>query len=187
ADPGHRARRELDYLRNWLPPARQGLDYPNWQIDVAALADQAVAANELDRVYYGVWLSVLFALPIFLGVAVVSTWAAGLAGRRPGGALRIGLRYVEVFFPAVVAAVLLLVFVDYLIGLAIIGYSYPDRPTDLRDFPYEAGAVAFACALAGLAYLGQTRAWPWWQRAAAYTAWLAPFGVFVLAWLTRVK
>ena len=101
--------------------------------------------------------------------------------------MRKALRYVEVFVPAVVAAVVLFTFVVYLFGLAVIERDPAIRAIVYRDLPYEAGGVAFACALAAAGYFGHRFAWTGLQRAAFYFAWVLVFSVFVLAWTTRTK
>ena len=137
----------------------------------------AAATDSVERVYFVLWLAVAIALPAFLALAVLSTWAVGLATRRSGGPVRTGLRYVEHYVPAflVVAAGVLLV--RCLVALGMWDLDPDNRRLTLVTLPYTAAGVVFAGIALAVGYRGRYRDWPWHRRGLAYLIGLVAAGL----------
>ena len=159
---------DRDYLTQFLPPEKRGLNYPGAERDLDRMLFYAQTANRLETATTGIWGGLLIASVFFLGLGLASAWAAD-APARSGRRLPARLFcYAELYLlTAVLVVVALFVSgvwmatgMQYFIGTPWAGF--------LGELAVTAGAAATA-------YVGVARRWHPLLRLALYAAWTALF------------
>jgi hypothetical protein len=95
---------DREYLARFLPPEKRALDYPGADRDLELLLFAAVRADRIYVASVGIWCGQLFAVGLFLGLSLASTWAVDYPART-GRRLPRRFCYLELYPPAAVLVV----------------------------------------------------------------------------------
>jgi hypothetical protein len=148
--PGTEAHAELEYLKQYLPPEKQGLDYDGWEDDVRRLRKHAARANRLRAGYQALGEDVLYGIVATTVWAVFTTWVVMYLDRAYGRRWANLIRYLELTLPTLFA-----------VGIPLLAlFSPPSR----EDVGYTVAVVGYFAAAAVVACVGIVRRWPWWVR-----------------------
>ncbi|HEX3152631.1 MAG TPA: serine/threonine-protein kinase [Gemmataceae bacterium] len=157
--PGTKEYAEAEYLKRFLPPEKQGLDYEGWQEDMRKLRLQASMVNRLRADYRTIGDEVLYGTVGTVLWAVFSTWVVVFLDRAYGRRWSNLVRYVELTSSTLFA-----------VSLTVVTAIGSVQSRDLGFFVVTAGYFAI---VAVVAWVGIVRRWRWWVR------WLLYFGCTV--------
>jgi Protein kinase domain len=157
--PGTDEYAEAEYLKQFLPPEKQGLDYDGWQDDMRRLRKQASMVNRLRAGYRTFGEEVLYGIIGTILWAVFSTWVVVFLDRAYGRRWSNLVRYVELTSSTLFAVGLVIVL--------LIGGAQPG------DRGYFVVTASYFVVIAIIAWIGNVRRWRWWVR------WLLYFGCTV--------
>jgi len=152
--PGTDAHDEAEYLKRFLPPEKQGLDYDGWETDLKRLKRQSASVNRLQAGYRSLGAETLTALVGTVVWAVFSTWVVMYLDRAFGRRWSNLVRYVELTWTTGAAAV------GVLLAVAVAAFA------EEQTFMWVGGG--YLAALAVVAWVGVVRRWRWWVRWGLY-------------------
>jgi Protein kinase domain len=151
---GSKAWLEAEYLKQYLPPEKQDLEYEGRQQDIRKLRQQAARANRIRAGYRALGDEILSSSVATILWAMLSTWMVvyldRVRGRRWGNLIL----YFELAGPTLFALALFLVS----------AFSPPSR----EDLGFFVVTDAFFAVAAVLALIGVVRRWRWWVRWGLY-------------------
>lgn len=156
--------KEAEYLKQFLPPEKQSLDYEGADDDIRRLRKHAARVNRLRAGYRAFGEEVLYGTAGTILWAVFSTWTVMYLDRTRGHRWSNLLPYFELTVPTLfgVVSLIVVVFVPVQEG---------------RIFIIITGGYFIVLAVA--AWIGNINRWRWWIRWPLYA--LLTFGLFAVA------
>jgi hypothetical protein len=153
--PGTDSHAELEYLRQFLPPEKQSLNYDGWEDDIRRLRKHAARVNRLRAGYGALGEEVIYGTAGTILWAVLSTWVVVFLDRTYGRSWGNLVRYIELAGPTLFAVSITL--------FAIL------NPPSADDLPYIRVTAGYFIVVAAIAWFANTRRWRWWIRWGLYS------------------
>jgi len=157
--PGTEAHAEAEYLKQFLPPEKQNLDYDGWETDLKRVRRQAASANRLQAGYRALGEEMLYGLAGTILWAVFSTWVVMYLDRAYGRRWSNLVRYAELTWTTLFA-----------VGMAIVGAVASTAQPGDTGYLFMWAAAGYFAVLAVVAWVGVVRRWRWWVRWGLYAA-----------------
>jgi predicted Ser/Thr protein kinase len=166
---GTEAHTEAEYLKRFLPPDKQGLDYDGWETDLKRLKRQSASVNRLRAGYRALGEEMLYGLVGTILWAIFSSWVVVYLDRAYGRRWSNLVRYAELTWTTLFA-----------VSAVIIGAVASTPQSGDTDSAFAWVGAGYFAVLAVIAWVGVLRRWRWWVRWGLYllcTVALFGFGV----------
>ena len=165
--PGTEAHAELEYLKQFLPPEQQSLDYAGWEDDARRLKRHAARVNRMRAGYYALAEDLGYGTFGTILWAVFSTWVVVYLDRKYGRGWSNLVRYLELTVPTSIALAIA--------AVAVLVHVYGE------DRGVLAATAGYFVLVAVLAWVGIVRRWRWWVRWLLYVLVTGLFIALVVA------
>jgi hypothetical protein len=158
--------KEVEYLKQFLPPEQRALDYEGADDDIRRLRKHAARVNRLRAGYRSLGEEMLYGTAGTILWSVVSTWVVMYLDRTRGRRWSNLIPYFELTVPT-------------LFGFAACIFLLLGPPIPEHERIYGFVTAGYFLVLSAAAWIGNVYRWRWWLRWPLYV--LLTFAMFAVA------